>query len=128
MAGEIRPFRFMAGVLTSLIGLAVVFMVFGFSTLVEPELQGIAWWLAVSRMMVGPGLFGLTLGLTTLAGGICLIASSGKPRSQVSRGRAATIRLMMLIIAIVALLLAAHVLTPGPTVHSKYESKIGIHE
>jgi hypothetical protein len=65
MGIEAKPFRFMAGIFTSLFGLATVLMIFGFSTLVDPELQGIGWWLAVSRTMVGPGLFGLTLGFVT---------------------------------------------------------------
>jgi hypothetical protein len=114
----------MAGIFSLILGLFLLLITFGFSTLVGPGLQGVDWWRAIFRMMLGPGLFALTLGLTALAGGFYLIATS---RDQVpTRQRpTVTIRWIMLAVAILAILLAAYVLTPGPTIHLRRGPQTG---
>ena len=68
-----RTLQLVWGVLAVLLGVFFLLFTFAFSTLVDPELQGLAWWRAVFGMMYRAGLMGLVIGFGSLIGGTWLI-------------------------------------------------------
>ena len=68
-----RTLRLFLGSLAVLNGAFWLCLVFGFSTLVDPEIQGRDWWRAVFGMMFRAGMGEMAIGLISLVVGIWLI-------------------------------------------------------
>jgi len=73
MGIHLRTLQATAGVLGFVIGAFFLFFTSGFSTLVDPDLRGLDWWMAVVEMIWNGGMFTLGLGSASLIDGIWLL-------------------------------------------------------
>jgi hypothetical protein len=102
------------GLILLLTGSFIILFTFAFSTLVDPELKGMDWWIAVARTMLRSGLFELTLGLTILVGGIWLLWWPTDARMGDTFRPRISLRQLAIMVAVFALLLAMYALSPAP--------------
>jgi hypothetical protein len=62
------------GILATAFGALFLLYIFAGSTLVPPDVIGMAWWATVLRKMIAPGaILGTVLGAMCLAGGVFLL-------------------------------------------------------